>query len=127
MTLESSKTLAAIGSVLMVVPGASIVGLILMYLGLKELGEYYKDSRISGGDVIIGLVFIAIGAIICISGIFMLFVIFANIFLGMIGLGLGLVGWIIMILGAGRVKKTLLSLAERTGENLFSTSATTIR
>src|SRR4030042_602203 len=87
-SLESNKTLAGIGSILLMFPFASIVGIILVFVGMKGLAEYYEDDRIYH-DTLRGLVFLIIAAIaiavmvplFALSGMFGIFV------LGPLGVG----------------------------------------
>jgi uncharacterized membrane protein len=91
-SLDSNKNLAGIGSILLLFPVVSVVGIILLYLGIKGLSEYYKDETIYKDALrgviyaIIALVAIAVAApLFIISGMFSVFT------LGPFGMGLGLV------------------------------------
>ena len=61
-SLESNKNLAGIGSILLMFPFVSIVGIILVFVGMKGLAEYYRDDRIYH-DALRGVVFVIIAAI----------------------------------------------------------------
>jgi uncharacterized membrane protein len=42
MDISKTRKLSLIGSLLLLIPGLNIVGLILIVISLKELAEYYK-------------------------------------------------------------------------------------
>jgi uncharacterized membrane protein len=44
--ISKARKRSLIGSLLLLIPGINIVGLILMVTGLKDLAEHYKDTRI---------------------------------------------------------------------------------
>jgi uncharacterized membrane protein len=50
---KSSKLLAGIGSIFLLIPGLNIVGIILILLGMKGLAEHYKEGRIYRNAVIV--------------------------------------------------------------------------
>ena len=65
-TFETSKLLAAIGSLLLFlsfIPYIGIVGLILLFIGIKGLAEHYRDDSIYQ-NTIKGLIFGFIAIII---------------------------------------------------------------
>jgi len=116
---DSSKTLAGIGSILLMVPFLSIVGVILIYLSMKNFAEYYKDDSIrqnmlTGGIFwILGLILSAIGLILCFSiiGIFIAIPVF-------------IVAAIFELLMVVYVRRALHVLADRSGITLFRTAGT---
>ena len=64
-SLESSKNLAGIGTILLIlsfIPVVGIVGIILLLIGMKGLSEYYKDDSIYR-NAIWGVLFGIIGMI----------------------------------------------------------------
>jgi uncharacterized membrane protein len=83
VSFASSKLLAGIGSILLLIPGLNIVGIILILLGMKDLAEHYKDGRIYR-NVLMGTIFGIIGLIsMSISMIsFVLFAFFPSILTG---------------------------------------------
>lgn len=136
-TFESSKLLAAIGSLLMFlgfIPNVggiiSIVGIVLLLIGLKGLSEYYRDSSIYQ-NAFKGLIFgaiafiaLAVGGItIGVTAIFSLGLggIIGGIFLILLLL---VVVFIFMLLMALNFRKALYALADRSGEHLFHTAGT---
>jgi uncharacterized membrane protein len=132
-SLESNKNLAGIGSILLMFPVVSIVGIILLYLGIKGLSEYYKDETIYR-DTLRGVIY-AIIALIAIAVALPLFIIggvFSVFTLGPFGVGLGLVFlfllavivFIFYVLAAMQLRKAFNSLAQKTSEQMFETAGT---
>jgi uncharacterized membrane protein len=132
-SLESNKNLAGIGSILLMFPVVSIVGIILLYLGIKGLSEYYKDETIYR-DTLRGVIY-AIVALVAIAVALPLFVIggmFSVFALGPFGVGLGLVSLILLgvivfifyVLAGMQLRKVFNSLAQKTGELMFETAGT---
>jgi uncharacterized membrane protein len=131
--VESNKNLAGIGSLLLMFPVLSIVGIILLYVGIKGLSEYYKDESIIR-DAVRGFIFLIIAAIaiavafplIIISGMFSAFT------LGPLGVGFGFLAFILAIvlvfifyvLAAMSLRKSFNSLAQKSGEHMFETAGT---
>jgi uncharacterized membrane protein len=70
----TSKLLAGIGSILLLIPGLNIVGTIFTLLGMKGLADHYKDSRIYR-NALIGVIFGIIGLITINIGIISVFII----------------------------------------------------
>jgi len=139
---ETSKTLSAIGSILLWLPFASIIGYILLYVGIKGLSEYYKDDSIIR-DFIIGVVFGIIGSIAFSIGLFTAFFGGITTILSIASLPyLGsyaatalinsliwaivpvVVGFIFLLLQALRFKKGFNTLAHHSGVTLFRTTGT---
>jgi uncharacterized membrane protein len=134
---ESSKLLAAIGSILVFlgfIPSVGviigIVGLILVLFGLKGLSEYYRDDSIyrnALSGIIFGIIgFIAFG----VGGLSLFSLSFINLgFAGFIG---GLIGlllilvivFIFFLFMALNFRKVFYTLADRSGEHLFHTAGT---
>jgi len=143
-TFESSKLLAAIGSILLVIPSVNIIGIILVLIGMKGLAEHYKDDSIyrkALKGVIVGIIgFVALT--IAILGSVGLFSIFntRSVYTGLYGTtssyGTSYVGTFILLLlllvilfvcillMALYFRKALSALAERSGEHLFNTAGT---
>ena len=109
----------------------NIVGVILIFMGMKGLAEYYKDESIYS-DALRGLIFLIIAAfaiavavpIFAISGMF-------NIFkLGPFGVGFELLALFLMVvlvfifyvLAAMNLRKVFNSLAKKSGEHMFETA-----
>jgi uncharacterized membrane protein len=133
-SVESSRTLAGIGAILLflsAVPIVGIIGIIMVLIGMKGLAEHYKDDSIYRNALtgvlfgIIGLVALAVGVISAFFG-----GIFSGFVLGPVGIGFGLltlvlvivVVFVFFVLMAFYFRKAFSSLAERSGENLFHTS-----
>lgn len=128
---ESSKTLAAVGALLMFlsfVPVLGIIGIILLFLGLKGLSEYYRDETIIS-DALKGLVFGIIG-IIGASAFILLLGFTGAIFFGAaaaIGVIAGIIGalaiaFVFYLLMAMNFKRAFDTLAQKTGEHGFQTA-----
>jgi len=145
----SSKNLAAIGSLLMLIPGVSIVGAILVFIGMKGLSEYYKDATIFNG-VLKGIICGVIGEICAVAAIaaFWISIIGGTLlggassgyygdpygsatgFLGGAIVGiiaaivLLIVAFVFMLLMAKNLRKAFNALGDRSGVNLFHTAGT---
>ena len=116
---DSSKTLAGIGSILLMIPLAGIVGVILIYLSMKNFAEYYKDDSIRQ-NMLTGAIFWIIGIIM--SGIGILFgLTIIGIF---IAIPLFIVAAIFELLMVIYVRRALHTLAGRSGVTLFRTAGT---
>lgn len=129
--LESNKNLAGIGSILLIFPFVSIIGVILIYLGLKGIAEYYREDSIRS-DGLRGIIFLIIAAIAvavvvpftALSGVFSIFS------FGAFGIGLGFFTFIAMIvlifvfylLAAINIRKAFNTLAQKSGEHMFETA-----
>ena len=137
-SLESSKNLAGIGAILLLlgfVPGAGIVigiiGVTLLLTGIKGLATYYQDHEIYQ-DALTGVIFYII-ALIAI-GIALISLIFGGIFsglaAGLLGLVIGLlvfiagliIAFIFYLLAAIRLRRAFSALAQKTGEHMFETA-----
>ena len=96
-SLESNKNLAGIGSILLLFPFVSIVGIILLYLGIKGLSEYYKDESIYR-DALRGVIFavIALVAIAVAVPLFIISGVFSVFTLGPFGISFGLVSFLLL-------------------------------
>ena len=133
-SLDSNKNLAGIGSLLLIFPVASIVGIILLFLGMKGLSDNYKDECIYR-HAVSGLVFLIIAAI-AITVVIPLFALsgaFSFAF-GPLGIGFGFFSLILLavvvfvfyLLAAINLRKSFNSLAQRSGEHMFETAGTVL-
>ncbi len=124
--LESNKNLAGIGSILLIFPIVSIVGIILVLIGMKGLSEYYKEPSIYQNALwgvifgIIALIAIAVAVpIVAISGLFSVFT-----------LGFGLLSLLLLLLivfvfyliAALYFRRAFNALAQKSGEHMFETA-----
>jgi uncharacterized membrane protein len=132
-SLESNKNLAGIGSILLMFPFVSIIGIILVFIGMKGLAEYYKDERIYH-DALRGLIFLIIAAV-AIAVAVPLFIVggaFGIFALGSLGVGFGLISFFLLLavvfifylLAAMNLRKAFNALSEKSGEHLFETAGT---
>ncbi len=133
-SVESSKTLAGVGSILLilsVVPTAGavlgIIGAILLLIGIKGLASYYHDNNIYQ-DALMGVVFLIIALVVVAVAVFG--AVFS--FMSILGIGLGIVliiaglviGFVFYLLAAMRLRKSFEALAQKSGEHSFSTAGT---
>jgi uncharacterized membrane protein len=132
-SLGSSKDLAGIGAVLCFIPAVSIVGIIMVLIGMKGLAENYKDASIYRNALtgvifgVMGLVALAVGFVaIFVGGMFSSLTLGAGGFLfGMLsGFLLLFIVFIFFVLMATYLRKAFTSLAQRSGEHLFETAGT---
>lgn len=134
---ESSKTLAGIGALLIALGGPlGIVGLILVFLGIKGLSDYYNDRAIyqkAINGLIFGVIGIAVATVVIFGWFFGgFFAMFAAWTTG-VGVGLFALGIVILALVALFVfylmtainfRRAFNMLAHRSGEHLFETAGT---
>jgi uncharacterized membrane protein len=135
MSLESGKNLAGIGSIFLVipVPFLSIVGIIMVLFGMKNLSQAYNDQSI-WKNTLYAVIFGIIGIIA--SGLTLVSLFFGGIFTaatlgvgettGIIGLILGVilflvVAFIFYLLEAIYIRRAFDSLATKSGVGLFRT------
>lgn len=133
-SFESGKTLAGIGSILLIlsiVPYAGavlgIIGIIMLLIGLKQIASFYQDNEIYE-NALRGLIFYIIAVIAAAVAVGALAVGFASIigfFVGVAVFILALiVAFIFYVLAASRLRRTFDSLAQKTGEHAFATAGT---
>ena len=127
MFFESGKSMAGIGALFLVIgsfiPFLSLVGIILLLIGLRDLAKYYGDNSIFQDSlyaVIFGIIGIVAAGVLLVS-----------LFLGGLGAFLGLaagiivaliVAFIFYILMALYFRRTFDSLAEKSGQGMFKTA-----
>jgi uncharacterized membrane protein len=89
--LESNKNLTGIGSILLIFPVVSIIGIILVYIGIKGLSDYYKEPGIYE-NALRGLIFgiIVLVAIAASIPLMAMGGIFSNFGFGLVGFGIEL-------------------------------------
>ncbi|UCB60935.1 MAG: DUF996 domain-containing protein [Candidatus Bathyarchaeota archaeon] len=135
MSFESGKTLGGLGALFMVigsfVPFLSLVGVILLLLGLQRLADHYNDNDIFQ-NALFGLVFGVIGII---AGAFVILAVVFGVAIGtptpditdpvafIAGLIVALaIVFIFYLLAAIFYKKSFDRLAAKTGEKMFGTA-----
>ena len=132
--VESSKTLAGVGSILLIlsiVPYAGavlgIVGAILLLMGLKGLATYYQDNQIYD-NALMGVIFLIIAMVVvavAVFGAILLFISTIGVIGGVVILVLGLiVAFVFYLLAAMRLRQTFDTLAQKSGEQSFNTAGT---
>jgi uncharacterized membrane protein len=132
--VESSKTLAGLGSILLIltpVPYAGVVlgiiGAVLLLIGIKGLASHYQDNGIYE-NAVMGVVFLIIAVIAFAVAIAALAIGFATI----IGFGLGIlaflaglvIAFVFYLVAAMRLRRTFDTLAQKSGEQSFTTAGT---
>jgi len=133
MTVESGKTLAGIGSLLMGLSFASIIGFILLILGAKDIAEHYKDQSIyqnilkGGLFSIIGTICASIGVGVIWSALVFTIVTVGLGFLGgilgaVVGIVFLIIGFVFQLMAAKILRPTFNTLADRSGVNYFRTA-----
>ena len=133
-SVDSSKSLAGIGSILLIlsfIPYAGVVlgiiGAILLLVGIKGLASYYKDNQIYE-NALMGVVFLIIAVVAVAVAVGVLAVGIASI----IGIGIGILAFfgglvlafVFYLVAAMRLRKTFDVLAQRSGEQSFNTAGT---
>ncbi len=131
-SLDSNKNLAGIGSLLLIFPFVSIIGIILLFIGMKGLSENYKDESIYH-HAVSGLIFLII-AVIAIAVAVPLFSLgaFSVFTFGPFGVGFGffallllaIIVFVFYLLAAINLRKSFNSLAQQSGEHMFETAGT---
>ncbi len=107
----------------------SIVGFVLLLIGMKGLSEYYKDGSIFR-NTISGVVFGIVGSIALFIA---LLIVAGSVILGSVGLFAGIIGivaavlllvvvFIFYVLMALSLRKAFFALSDRSGEHLFHTA-----
>ena len=131
-TIESSKTLAMVGSILLILGGIpwaggilSLIGVILLLMAIKGFSQYYQDATMYD-NALRGFIYYIIAAIAFAVSFGLLAVGFVSIFFigfGIIGFIAGLVvAFIFYLMAAKQLRMTLNSLAQKTGEKSFETA-----
>jgi uncharacterized membrane protein len=133
MSLESNKTLGGIGAILLAIPFLSLIGIILVLIAMKGMGDYYDDDEIFK-NALYGFIFGFVGVIALVAVILMLAFGFAIISpvttpfstFGFTGFGLLIIAIIVLyvfsLIGAIFYKKSLDSLSEKSNEQMFGTA-----
>jgi uncharacterized membrane protein len=131
-SVESSKTMAMVGSILLilgVVPYGGwvlgIIGVILLLMGIKGFSTYYQDPEMYQNTLkgmiyyIIALVALGVSMVALFAFVITIFFIFVGIAVFIVGL---IVAFIFYILAAKRLRMTFNTLAQKTGEHSFETA-----
>ncbi|MGD0450813.1 MAG: DUF996 domain-containing protein [Candidatus Bathyarchaeia archaeon] len=126
-SFESSKNLASIGAILLFlsfIPVVGIIGLILVFIGMKGLADYYKEPSIYQ-NALMGLIFGIIALVALTAGLILAFTI--GIFTPGIGaiftiFAVLVVVFIFYVIAAMYLKRAFSSLAQKTGEHSFETA-----
>jgi uncharacterized membrane protein len=141
-SIESSKTMAMVGSILLIVGGIpfvpyvgilSLVGVILLLMALKGFSQSYQDASIYD-NALKGFIYYIIAVVLVVVSIALFWASFVSI-VSIIFIGLGLIGiigfvvtlilaFVFYIMAAKRLRTTLNSLAQKTGEHSFETAGT---
>ena len=130
--VESSKSLAGIGALLLVlgsfIPIIGIVGIILLLIGMKGLSEYYNEKSIYQNALwgtIFGIIGLAAVAFVLIGFIFT-GALFAFTGLGFVAIGGIIVSLLLLfvfyLLAAIYFRRAFSVLGEKSGEHMFETA-----
>ena len=137
-SLESSKNLAGIGAILLMlgfIPAAGVVigiiGVILLLVGIKGLANYYQDNEIYQ-NAFTGVIFYVIALIAAAVSIVGLVFggVFGGLAAGFVGFGVGLaifigalvIAFMFYVIAAMRLRRAFSTLAQKSGEHLFETA-----
>jgi uncharacterized membrane protein len=133
-SLESSKSLAGIGAILLIfsfIPVVGIIGIILLLIGLKGMADYYKEPIIYQ-NALWGVIFGIIGIIAATVLIFGRIIggIFGGLALGpVVVLGslifialVVVIAFVFYLLAAMYFRRAFNSLAQKSGEHMFETA-----
>ncbi len=138
-SIESSKTMAGIGALLLAfgsfVPIIGIVGIVLLLMGIKGLSDYYKDDSIYR-NALMGVIFGVIGLIAIV--VIVVGVVWGSIFASLTifpapGIGTAFIAFIAVViavvllfvfylLAALNFRKSFSALAQKSGEPMFETA-----
>ena len=133
MSLESNKTLGGIGSILLAIPFLSLIGIILVLIAMKGMGDYYDDDDIFKNSIY-GFIFGFVGVIALVAVILMFAFGFTTVspFItestatAITGFGLFIIAFIVLyvfsLIGAIFYKKSLDILSEKSNEQIFGTA-----
>jgi len=118
--------MSGIGSILLIFPIISIVGIILVLLGMKGLSDYYKEPSIYQNalwGVIFGIIaLIAIAVAVPLFFVFGAFSVF-TLGLSLLGLfGLAVVVFVFYLIAAMYFRRAFNALAQKSGEHMFETA-----
>ena len=133
MSLESNKTLGGIGAILLAIPFLSLIGIILVLIAMKGMGDYYNDDDIFK-NALLGFIFGIVGVIALVAVILMFAFGFSTVSpfitdstaIAFSGFGLFIIAFIVLyvfsLIAAIFYKKSLDNLSEKSGERMFSTA-----
>ncbi len=136
-SLDSSKNMAGIGAILLMlssIPAAGtilgIAGVILLLIGIKRLSEHYQDISIYNNALrgviffVVGLVaFAVVGGSLFLGLSFMPGMGFGGAFLGVAVLLVAIVLlFVFYLLAAMYLRRAFSALAQKTGEHMFETA-----
>ena len=125
-SLDTAKLLGGIGSILELIPGASIIGYILTLIAVKYISDALQDRAIFNNmlyAVITGIVGVAVGVFLLFTGAF-----FSIFTLGMTGI-LGVVAflavvWIALVISAVFIRRSFDEMSSRLNVRAFHTAGT---
>jgi uncharacterized membrane protein len=128
VSLDSNKTLGGIGAILLAIPFLSLIGIILVLIAMKGMGEYYNDDDIFK-NALYGFIFGFVGVVALVAVILMFAFGFATIspfITPFAGFGLFILAIIVLygfsLIAAIFYKKSFDNLSEKSGEQMFSTA-----
>jgi len=124
--LSDAKTIGGIGSILLLLPGVSIVGYILVLIATKFISDELQDKSIFDNMLIAaitGIIGFAAGAFLVFTGaIFGVFTIGLSALFGIIAALV--IGWIFLIISAVYVRQAYNTIGSKLNVSYFRTTAT---
>ncbi|MCS7098308.1 MAG: DUF996 domain-containing protein [Candidatus Methanomethyliaceae archaeon] len=132
MSLESAKMISGIAALFMAlgyfIPFIGLIGVIMLLIGIKQLSEYYRETKIFQ-NALYGFIFGLIGIVIAgftFFSILILFEVMRNFILkGFISLLISLlVLFVFFLLKAIFYRRSFILIAEKTGDRTFDTVGT---
>jgi uncharacterized membrane protein len=128
MSLESNKTIGGIGAILLAIPFLNLIGIILVLIAMKGMGEYYNDEDIFK-NAFYGFIFGFVGYVALIVVIIMFAVGFATITPVvpiLSGFGLFIIAFLVLyffsLVAAAFYRQSLDRLSKKSGEQMFTTA-----
>ena len=124
--LGDAKTLGGIGAILLLIPGISIVGYILILIATKYVSDELGDKSIFDNmlyAVIAGIVGVAAAAFIIFTGAAFSAVTFAASAIGGVIVGLA-IAWVFLIVSSIFIRRSYNAMATRLNVGHFKTAGT---
>lgn len=142
MSLDSNKTLGGIGAILLAIPFLNLIGIILVLIAMKGMGDYYNDDNIFK-DALYGFIFGFVGVVALVVIILMLIFGVATfgpvttwdttvplasspVTFGLTSFALFILAFVVLyvfsLIAAIFYKRSLDNLAGKSGESIFGTA-----
>jgi uncharacterized membrane protein len=118
-SLSSAKTLGGVGGILVFIPGASLVGWILILFALKDISEVVQDKSIFDNALLAAITAI-VGAVVLFVIFFVSFAVFRFLSLGFFGFLAAF--WALTVISAVFLKNAYDRAAQRLNVPSFGTA-----